>query len=943
MHIQTKQLKSIFNDFKITIAALLLLALPVHSLFAQNNPVLEGVADAGAINFNGKYYLAGVATNGGFYISDDLIKWTGPVHVFSMDNEWTKGKPFGDNQIHAADIRYWNGKFHFYWSVNFWGIKNMTVHIGHAVADNILGPYVEPDKKTWFDSRIDANAFINTDSTFYFYTVKFTDGNTIWGQKMADLGTFKGQPKYIFNSLPETWERYDNNVTEGPWVMKYRSRYYMMYNANHSANSYGNYALGVAEADDPLGFNSGNKYPQPVVQQNLTDNPDELKYFFTSSLEAFTNWKYITDKPSDKWMDPTFTDAGWKSGEKGFVSQAVKGSTVIRKQTEWNSDDIWVRKQFTMTPAPSDHLQLLINHGGPTEVYIDGQQIYNNTRTNYTTIELSKDIIQKLKAGNNVIALHSKKDRRSANLDVELMDPMTKLGDDILLNPGQPNILKGPNGFEWWLIYFGIKNGGRRGQFVNRVIFNDHELTVDGPTGSKTSGYHPDPSLPIFGDLFEAGNLESKWNIKSGKWQVLNNELKQADAQSKSVALIKSHKSGNYFFKIGIKNDSHKSGNSGIIAYYASATNFLEIGVNSKEGTWYSRLVKDGKESVKKNKLSKVFNFDVYHSLSVYKNDKRFEVLIDDNPAPGNDKIYTTFTAQGIPGLFTEKSSATFDGAIYTPGWDEYNSIITGWNDGIASTGEWTVSGKGISHAGDKGSFSAFKGDLLNQYEFGTQLYSNLNTTANKGSAGIYPVYINKDNYLQASLNFETGNLDISGKLKGTAAVNATIPLKRKVVKYPDPKYGDGLMKYYPLKKNTELSAFEVVKSVYDANDFKTNTFDALNIAYLHNGEWYPLDFKIVSRDNQAVNKIEFGKITADAIRLVSSVADNSVHVYKLYVTEEKTSDYNLRAVKLADKVILFLDGKQVADMKGAWPASQVGLFGKDMPVTYNGITLFEK
>jgi hypothetical protein len=52
---------------------------------------------------------------------------------------------------------------------------------------------------------------------------------------------------------------------------------------------------------------------------------------------------------------------------------------------------------------------------------------------------------------------------------------------------------------------------------------------------------------------------------------------------------------------------------------------------------------------------------------------------------------------------------------------------------------------------------------------------------------------------------------------------------------------------------------------------------------------------------------------------------------------------YNLRTVKLDDKVILFLDGKQVAEIKGSWPASQVGLFGKDMPVTYNGITLFER
>jgi hypothetical protein len=77
--------------------ALIFMLLGVCSflLYAQSNPVLEGIADAGVINFNGKYYTAGVATNGGFYVSDDLIKWTGPVHVFSMNNDWTKGKTFG--------------------------------------------------------------------------------------------------------------------------------------------------------------------------------------------------------------------------------------------------------------------------------------------------------------------------------------------------------------------------------------------------------------------------------------------------------------------------------------------------------------------------------------------------------------------------------------------------------------------------------------------------------------------------------------------------------------------------------------------------------------------------------------------------------------------------------------------------------------------------------
>lgn len=74
--------------------AILLLALSCClDLCAQNNrnPVLPGVADAGAVKYNGKYYIGGVFTNGDFYISKDLVNWGIPVHVVSMDNDWTKG------------------------------------------------------------------------------------------------------------------------------------------------------------------------------------------------------------------------------------------------------------------------------------------------------------------------------------------------------------------------------------------------------------------------------------------------------------------------------------------------------------------------------------------------------------------------------------------------------------------------------------------------------------------------------------------------------------------------------------------------------------------------------------------------------------------------------------------------------------------------------------
>ena len=85
-------------------------AVPIS--LVVKNPVLPGVADAGVMKYNGKYYIGGVFTNGDFYVSDDLVHWGKPVHVVTMDNGWSKGSGAGNEQIHANDMFCLNGDFH---------------------------------------------------------------------------------------------------------------------------------------------------------------------------------------------------------------------------------------------------------------------------------------------------------------------------------------------------------------------------------------------------------------------------------------------------------------------------------------------------------------------------------------------------------------------------------------------------------------------------------------------------------------------------------------------------------------------------------------------------------------------------------------------------------------------------------------------------------------
>lgn len=319
------------------------------SLFAQNiqNPVLPGVADAGVMKYNGKYYIGGVRTNGDFYVSDDLVHWGKPIHVVSMDNDWTRGSGAGDDQIHANDMFYLNGDFHLYWSVNYWGKDKHAVHTVHAQSKDVLGAYTEPNKKTWMDNRIDPKVFRDDDGQLYMYMVRFTDGNTIWGRKMKNPAEFAGEPVCQFASLPDTWETMDNRVAEGPWVMKYRDRYYMMYNANHTSTEWGNYQLGVAEADSPLGFQNGNKYSYPVVGCNQTQLEEKQVDLLRYGRTYEPLFAYTESKPGSDWTKATYDDSGWAKGETGFSSREVKGSTTRHLGTLWNTPSLWLRKTFS--------------------------------------------------------------------------------------------------------------------------------------------------------------------------------------------------------------------------------------------------------------------------------------------------------------------------------------------------------------------------------------------------------------------------------------------------------------------------------------------------------------------------------------------------------------------------------------------------------------------
>ncbi len=424
---------------------------------AYTNPVLRGVADAGVLKYAGKYYLGGVATMGDFFVSSDLVNWDQRIHVYDFDTDYNRGTGAKNNQVHSDDIVYSGGLFHLLYSANYWGKDRHIVHIIHATSPNIEGPFYEDRDDQWFENRIDPQVFRDEDGRHYLYMVKFTDGNTIWARPMNDDFSFSGDAVQQFSSQPGTWETMDNRVAEGPFVIKYHGRYYMMYNANHTAAEYGNYRLGICEATSPMGFNPGGKYPYPVV------------------------------KPQTDQLEEDFTDLV-RYGAEGYNAVDLSRDTI----------------DFDVTRPVRGTLRLKIAQRGGLQLALNGHPIELNPSADYKLMTIDASW---LKQGHNqfIVSRPEAQQRRSNSTEparnrrfgqlvaLALYDVTgNSVADgDMLLTPGQPNIVRGPNGWEWWLVYM-ANQGFRRDQYIDRIHFVNDHLTVDGITGHNTDRpYNP--------------------------------------------------------------------------------------------------------------------------------------------------------------------------------------------------------------------------------------------------------------------------------------------------------------------------------------------------------------------------------------------------------------------------------------------------------------------
>ena len=151
-------------------------------------------------------------------------------------------------------------------------------------------------------------------------------------------------------------------------------------------------------------------YPVPVY-----------KAFVPTSESAAQTWKYIFTNPPADWIQPSFDDSPWQVAKGGFGSDAPAWASV---GTPWTSDDIWLRRTFTLgnlSPTQVSQLMVRLYHDDNVQVYINGVLAYENNGANssYEYKAMSEEAKRALVlGGQNTLAVHCKETGGGQFIDI---------------------------------------------------------------------------------------------------------------------------------------------------------------------------------------------------------------------------------------------------------------------------------------------------------------------------------------------------------------------------------------------------------------------------------------------------------------------------------------------------------------------------------------------
>lgn len=127
-------------------------------------------------------------------------------------------------------------------------------------------------------------------------------------------------------------------------------------------------------------------------------------------------YRYTTAAPAATWVNDKFDDHSWPLGRAPF-------GTVGNPKTPWNTSDIWLRRSFEWNGGDIKEAALVIFHDEDTEVYVNGEQIWNRGGyvNSYEMFSVTDTLKRALRKGSNTIAIHTHQTAGGQCIDLALL------------------------------------------------------------------------------------------------------------------------------------------------------------------------------------------------------------------------------------------------------------------------------------------------------------------------------------------------------------------------------------------------------------------------------------------------------------------------------------------------------------------------------------------
>lgn len=949
--------------------ALFFAAVAVSNLRAVDNPVVE-IYDGCILRFGGLFYAMGTGTEGSIYSSSDMIHWKGPVPVANADKtKWLDDPTYHEREVYprigAGDIVYHNGLFHIYYN-----------GIGHAVSTWPTQPFTETsDKEPFCVYGIDPQLFIEPNGDLIFLRkVQTKDPITLerWTEPKATFmwplktpfsygaNPFTGDKQAVKLNSGEKGrnDHVDKNNFEGGELYTYRGEYYLLNSGSCMSARTGLYNAFCTQSSVLSEMGNEDKYPHEVLTRNL--EKFHLQYRVLAAMSDFGEWwgRMRTDSVPSDWFESGFDDSSWPDTPMGIGYPKQDRDVDIRHvRTFWQADwkEVFVRREFTVDIIPEKPL-LLYRLEGSVEYYLNGKRLFEEEGSyrGWRTKAIAADAFVK---GRNVLAIRcSGEGSRKRYMDVGVYDAGKMNVEDPVIGPSQLNLLLGPNGFEHVVVYKAFWNGDSF-QGVDRVYFYDRELVVDGPTTPNTTGYHPNPAAPSIQEDFSKKPSESVWEYKPEVWKKRKGNQLESDARLS--AILTKTSASHYLIETTFSLPEKKPGSAGVIVWYKDVRNFVEIVVSRAKKKWFISTISDGVKKTKALPLPSKFMFfepndfveektPSMHELRVYKNGASVNVWLDHFLLTLEEPIKMGTDEPGQTGIVQHGGQAVFGHMLYTKGWDEYGTSITGWKSRF---GNWKKTADGVAPVESTPIPSMLeKGDDLINYNFECNVKN-----AKLPSSGLVvfcPLWIDESNHVAAVFDYAKEKWIITERVNGTESFSQEVSTQtemRRVHEF-EPPYEKPATEYrYNLKGESKISTIKLLwmEGAYPYIFADFGLPQEVELFYLNDsGRWQPVNnLKADPPAFSIYNELSFDPVKTTALQLrckADSSNSKSFRPYHIEATIDLPSTFFFRSVRNGKNVKLFYNQTQIATFETQLPASHVAIGSTIKESFFSGIMCYQ-